>query len=616
MKKIFLTLLAAAAIFNISLTTCEAQEYNESVVVKGSYRPVIEQHDKMYFPAVISDSLGRMEHTFNYDIAPTRIKSFYEPSRIKAARIVGEPATKLYNNYMRLGFGNYWTPLADLYWSSTRDRKKTYGLRINHLSSWDKLSAVGSEDIHSEAARNYGANHFGNTGVTLFGKYIVGSKLQISSDISYEHDHNLYYGFNDSTLQAAMGLTRDSIKLADYLASYNVAQWNIGIRNMELDAKKLGYSANIHLGDLWGVWGENEFNTNINGDIHYGFNIMNQYKGITYLHLEWEHYSNITPDGELPLGYVGTVPPMPIVADTVNGDIVKINPYVDFIFRGLQFRTGLLVGWNDYPHGGIDKRTYFFPDITVSKKLMKDNLVLSIAAVGGIDANSLNKMRQINPYIEPDALGGSTVHYDFIGHARWNMSKKLEANAEVSYSLLRNDLTFFLSPMYSLNNVYAPLFLDDNRLTAGADITFVNDEMITLRAGGHYYLYNVVDNNSPASITTQMPYRPNWDALVAADLNYHNKWFFHLEGQLLGSMVGAGTQLSTSGSTPVLEIVNTESVPMRYGVAAEVEYRHNRALSFFLRMDNLAFQRYWYWTNYPSQRGLFIAGLTYTIPHK
>ena len=234
----------------------------------------------------------------------------------------------------------------------------------------------------------------------------------------------------------------------------------------------------------------------------------------------------------------------------------------------------------------------------------------------GIDANSLNKMRQINPYIEPDALGGSTVHYDFIGHARWNMSKKLEANAEVSYSLLRNDLTFFLSPMYSLNNVYAPLFLDDNRLTAGADITFVNDEMITLRAGGHYYLYNVVDNNSPASITTQMPYRPNWDALVAADLNYHNKWFFHLEGQLLGSMVGAGTQLSTSGSTPVLEIVNTESVPMRYGVAAEVEYRHNRALSFFLRMDNLAFQRYWYWTNYPSQRGLFIAGLTYTIPHK
>lgn len=593
-----------------------AQEYNESVVVKGSYTPVIEQQDKLFFPAVISDSLGRMEHTFRYDIAPARIKSLYEPSRIKAARIVGEPATKLYNNYLRLGFGNYWTPLADLYWSSTRDRKKTYGVRINHLSSWDNLSNVGSSDIHSDAARNYGPNQFGNTGITLFGKYIFGEKLQLSSDISYEHDHNLYYGFNDSTLQADMGLTRDDISLSDYLASYNVAQWNIGIRNMELDTKKLGYAANVHLSDLWGVWGQNEFNANLGGDIHYGFNIMNQYKGIAYLHLEWDHYNNITPEGELPLGYVGTVPPMPIVADTINGDIFKVNPYVDFIFRGLQFRTGLLVGWDGYPQHGVDNAVHFFPDITVSKKLMKDNLVLSLAAVGGLEANSLNKMRQVNPYIAPDVRWFPTKHYDFIGHARMTLSKKLEANAEVSYSLLRNDLTFILSPEYYLKNVYLPYAVDDNRLTAGANITFVNDEMLTLRAGGHYYLYSVIDNNSPASITTQMPYRPNWDALVAADVNYHNKWFFHLEGQLLGNMVGAGTQMTTIGSTPVLAIANTDTLPMRYGIAAEVEYRHNRALSFFLRMDNLAFQRYWYWSNYPSQRGLFILGLTYTIPHK
>ena len=59
-----------------------------------------------------------------------------------------------------------------------------------------------------------------------------------------------------------------------------------------------------------------------------------------------------------------------------------------------------------------------------------------------------------------------------------------------------------------------------------------------------------------------------------------------------------------------------DALPMRYGVAAEFEYRHNRALSFFLRADNLAFQRYLYWANYPSQRGLFILGLTYTLPNK
>ena len=273
MKKTIIAAVALAAASTLGISAQEDGAYNESVVVRGSYRPAIEQQEKLSFPAVVTDSLGRMEHTFRYNIAPMRLKSLYEPSRIKAARVVGEPATKLYNNYLRLGFGNYWTPLADLYWSSTRDRKKTYGVRINHLSSWDKLSSVGSADIHGDAARNYGPNHFGNTVVTLFGKYIIGEKLQLSSDISYEHDHNLYYGFNDSTLQAVMGLTRDDITLDQYRASYNVAQWNIGIRNMELDTKKLGYAANVHVGDLWGIWGQNEFNANVSGDVHYGFNI-------------------------------------------------------------------------------------------------------------------------------------------------------------------------------------------------------------------------------------------------------------------------------------------------------------------------------------------------------
>lgn len=581
--------------------------YNESVVVRGSYRPDIEPSEKLYFPAVITDTLGNIDHSFRYSISPSRMKALYEPSRIKAARIVGEPATKLYNNYIRLGFGNYWSPLADLYWSSTRDRVKTYGIRVNHLSSWGGLSDVDGKD--------YGPNHFGNTCATLFGKYIVGEKLQLSSNISYEHDHNLYYGFTDSTLQAAMGVPRDSISTADYRASYNVVSWNLGLRNMQLDPNKLGYAAYVHLSDLWGIWGENEFNVNITGNVNYGFNIRDEYKGIAYLRLEWDHYNNITSEGKLPLGYLGTVPPTPIVSNTLSSNIIKVNPFIDFIFNGLQFRTGLTVGWSGLK-GSVEKsKLHLFPDITVSKKLFNDNLVLSLAAVGGIEANSFDKMRQENPYITPDAYSPALRHYDFVGHARWSISRKLEANAEVSYSLLRNDIVYVVDPMYSLDNVFLPYTIDDNRLTAGGTVSFVNDEILTLRAGGHYYAYSVVDDNLSASLSGQMPYRPNWDALVAADMNYKNKWFFHLEGRLLGEMSGAGMQLST-GSTPVLEMVTTRQMPTRYGIAAEVEYRHNRALSFFLRMDNLAFQRYWLWENYPSQRGLFILGLTYTIPHK
>ena len=577
MKK---TLIIAAML--MAATTVKAQEndpYNPSVVVKGSYRPTIEQAEKLNFPAQINDTLGRIDHDFRYSITPTRLKALYEPSRIKAARIVGEPATKLYNNYLRLGVGNYWTPLADLFWNSTRDKKKTYGVRLNHLSSWDRLPG-------------YGRNHFGNTGVTLFGKYIFSETLQLSTDLGYEHDHNLYYGFHDTTLAKVFPTyTRDSFELKDYRASYNIASWNIGVKNMQLDPYKLGYSASLHLSDIWATWGRNEFNLNISGDVRYGFKLLRQYKGVACLHLEWDGYSDRLRIGDkMPLGYLP-----PVVADTLRSwsNIVKANPYVDFIFSGLQFHAGLTAAWDAYT---TDSATIFriFPDVVVSKKFMDDHLALSVGATGGIEANSLNTMRIVNPYIAPGSEMRATRHYDFTGRARWTVSRKLEADAEISYQLLRDDLTFTLDPFYSLGNVYRPLYVDNNRFTIGASVAFVNDELLTLRAGGHYYAYSLVGDDS------LLLYRPKWDAIVAADLNYHDRWFFHLESRLLGSMEADGNQ----------------TLPMRYGIAAEVEYRHNRALSFFLRMDNLAFQRYYLWANYPSQRALFILGLTYTIPHK
>lgn len=572
MKKTFI--ISVLLLGTTALFAQNDDAYNASVVVKGSYRPVIEQAQKLNFPAEITDTLGRMQHDFRYSIEPTRIKALYEPSRIKAARIVGEPATKLYNNYLRLGFGNYWTPLADLYWSSTRDKKKTYGVRFNHLSSWDRLPG-------------YGSNHFGNTAVTLFGKYIIGEKLQLSSDLGYEHDHNLYYGFHDSTLSKVFpAYTRDSISLKDYRASYNVATWNIGLRNMQLDPNKFGYAANVHVSDLWAIWGQNEFNLNLSGDARYGFEMMRQYKGVAYLHMEWDAYTDGLRLGDkMPLGYI----PAP-VQDTMRSwrNIVKANPYIDFMFSGLQFHTGLTAAWDSYT---ADTVTTFrmFPDVVVSKLLLGDKLALSLGATGGIEANSINTMRIVNPYIAPVSEMRATRHYDFTGRARWSISRKLEADAEVSYQLLRDDLTFALNPLYGLNNVYSPLYVDNNRLTLGATVAFVNDEILTIRGGGHYYAYDSIPL-----------YRPKWDALISADLNYRDRWFFHLESRLLGSM----------------QADNDQTLPMRYGVAAEVEYRHNKALSFFLRMDNLAFQRYYLWANYPSQRGLFIIGLTYTIPHK
>ena len=57
-------LCASIVIASCSVNAQESGGYNESVVVRGSYRPVIEQSEKINFPAVITDSLDKMQHNF------------------------------------------------------------------------------------------------------------------------------------------------------------------------------------------------------------------------------------------------------------------------------------------------------------------------------------------------------------------------------------------------------------------------------------------------------------------------------------------------------------------------------------------------------------------------
>ncbi|MGX8713324.1 MAG: hypothetical protein ACSW8I_06535 [bacterium] len=592
MKKILLA--AAAFSFLIShFSFLHAQEegtYNESVLVRGSYRPVIDDAEKLTFPALVTDTLGRIGHTFTYTLSPSSIKAPYQPSRIKAARIIGEPTTRLYNNYLRLGFGNYWSPLADLYWTSTRDTLKTYGLRFNHRSSWGSIP-------------DYGKNHYGLTSATLFGKLIVRHALQLYSDLSFEHDHNLYYGFTDDMLLSTLGLDRGNISLSDYRANYNLLAANLGLRSLQPDSDRVGYGLNLRLADLWGSWGQNEFNLSLSGNLHYAFILGNSYRGKAFLNALWDGYVHRnSPYIEHPLGYSPPLFTPSGSQETVkhSRNIVRLNPCVELAVEGLLFHVGVTTAWDAYTKKTTKIR--IFPDVSVSKQLLGGAMVLVLGAIGGIDANNWNTLRTVNPYLTPEAEVRATHHYDFASALRWTISKKIEANFLLQYSMFRNDLTFTLDPDYSLETVFRPLYLDDNRLTLGADIAFVNDELLTLRAAAHYYRYTSIHYNDAAFSATLTSvhsplYRPDWDLLFTADLNYHSRWLLHLETQLLGKMPGD---------------LNKDLTP-RLGIGAEIEYRHNRALSFFLRMENLAFQRYRYWTNYPSQRGLFLAGLTYTL---
>ena len=616
--KITLAIVASLAFIPATKAQSDSNVYNERVVVTSRYKPVVEETQKINVAPTITDTVATMPKSFTYDISTRRLTSLYEPSRIKAARIIGEPATKLYNNYIKLGFGNYLSPLAEVYFNSLRSPDKTYGIRATHRSSWGTIGRAASDD-EPPSSTHYGQAPFSLTDITAFGKLITKSHHQLSADLGYQNDFNRYYGFSDSTLHSVMGLIRDSVKKPSYRASYNTVAANFGLKTLNTDVRALGYEANVNVTDLFASYNQNEFNINFDGNMHYGFMIAQKHKAIAYLHLTYNGYINNFNPTELPFGADSTlvaalpVEGQPTTTSTLSSHsylgLYKANPYIDFIFSGFQIHAGAVIMLDGYNHPGSGK-VHVFPDATVGKSFFNDLINATLEARGNMDANSWNYIRTINPYIAPNSPVRATSHFDLAAKVRLNLSKKIDINLYGIYSNLNDDLSFRLDDRYHLNNVFTPVYDSLTRIKLGGSFVFLNDEMLRLEAKGNYYIYRNKKTQLVGDKRVGLPlyYRPDFDAGICATVNYNDKVIGRLELQLLGR-------------TPYTSVTNTYGVdstlylPLRYGLNMEVESRHNKALSFFLKADNLLFQRYYYWQNYPSYKALFLLGLTYTIPN-
>ena len=614
--KIAAIIVVSMAFMPVAKAQSDSNVYNERVVVTSRYKPVVEETQKINVAPTITDTVATIPKSFTYDISTRRLTSLYEPSRIKAARIIGEPATKLYNNYLKLGFGNYLSPLAEVYFNSLRSEDKSYGFRATHRSSWGTIGSAAAED-EPPSPDYYGQAPFSLTVVTAFGKLITKHHHQLSADLGYQNDFNRYYGFSDSTLFHVMGLQRDSIDRPSYRISYNTLGLNLGLKTLNTDVRALGYEGNVNLTDLFASYGQNEFNINFDGNIHYGFTIAQKYKAIAYLHLTYNGYINNYAPTELPLGadslLIASLPgeqtPFSALDTHFYLGLYKANPYIDFIFSGFQIHAGAIVMLDGYNHPGGGK-VHVYPDAVVSKSFFADLLNASVEAKGNMDANSWNHIRSINPYIAPNSPVRATSHLDLAAKVRLNLSKKIDLNLYGMYSNLNDDLSFVLDNNYMLHNVFTPVYDSLTRIKLGGSFVFLNDEMLRLEASGNYYIYHNKKSRYLGDQQVELPlfYRPDFDAGLCATVNYHDKVIGRLELQLLGRVPYA-TAVAEYGADSTLYL------PLRYGLNMEVEYRYNKALSFFLKADNMLFQRYFYWENYPSYRGLFLLGLTYTIPN-
>ena len=142
-------------------------------------------------------------------------------------------------------------------------------------------------------------------------------------------------------------------------------------------------------------------------------------------------------------------------------------------------------------------------------------------------------------------------------------------------------------------------------MTAGD--TFLGGR-VTLWPGDSREVLAGYESNSFDSIVCDPPY-----ALVSIQ-----KWFGKPGSAPAKDVYGRGAagfmgkQWGMARKTDGVNVLySPQLISEWFDVNIEGEYRYSKMMSFFLRFNNIASQRYYRWYNYPSQRFSFMIGVTF-----
>jgi hypothetical protein len=218
-----------------------------------------------------------------------------------------------------------------------------------------------------------------------------------------------------------------------------------------------------------------------------------------------------------------------------------------------------------------------------------------------------------NPYLVPD---GSLFRVPNTDHSLI-ISAGLKGNngiggtylASVSYSTINNLLLF--------SNIVFPDTL--SRIERGNHFIVVPDEAEVLNIHGelsgaitaklsfntiaNYYKYTLSSNEFAWN-------KPNWDGSLTLNYNLRNKIIAGAEFTALGKRKLMSLESPTGWSTLTRRQIDKQA-HLNLGLSAE--YRYTKILSFWVKVNNISYNRYYEWAYYPSQMFNFLVGFSYSL---
>lgn len=531
----------------------------EQVNVIQDYKPTIVDAVKLNDNPSINDSTPKSPK-LTYTFLTKKFDKNFELEPIAAAKMKGEPLTKLYNSYIKVGLGTYTTPYFEAFVNNLRKKEYSVGAHAKHLSS-------------TYSSKNNGYAGFSDNEIGAFGKYFVKDNV-VSAALDYTYNGMHYYGvdrlYSDTVLKKKQT---------------EQAYGNFGIVAKLLsthhDSDNMNYEANLKYYNFTeqGPAVENNFFVDATLSKFVKTELFGANVAVDY-------YSNKNSLSDF------------------SEALVSIAPFV----KAAQERWEAILGIKVTIESSAGK-THFFPNLHAKYNLVDNILAVYLDVDGKTERNSYKKLATENPFILSSLpIENSTTPFNATLGLRGNFSSEISFHVSGTYASLKNTPLFVNYALNFEQSRFTVLYDDANYFNVHGELAYTTTDKF--RLGGKIDYFNYAMENE-----AQAWHKPSLQLAFTGKYNLQDKIWIMADVFTINKQYAKISEFT--GFTPVgNQLLIAESTLELKGITdvnIGVEYLYNKRLSAFVKFNNIAAYRYYRWNNYPTQRFNLLAGISYAF---
>lgn len=364
----------------------------KEVIITSSFKPFLKNAAKINFTAA-SAIVDTNKLTVSYKIPSQNLFFSYQPVPIKPIAL-GLDSVETWQNehFIKLGFGNYSTPYAEVGFSFGDGKNSSIAIHASHISSKGNLDY----------------QQFSKTGVDVLSIFNTPSQHEWTAKAFYNTNTQYFYGIQPPN---------PSLTKNDLLQRFNLVGLELGVQNKQMGNYGLVYHPQIFL---------NYFANNNNSQEE---NLIAKLPFTKSFGNIYAFKMGVTAD----IASYQT----PLIPNTlkINNNLIYIDPTVQFKTPNFKLNLGIQPTWDN-------QQFSLLPNLTAEARIKETGLNVELGWVGYFQKNSYRSLAGFNPWIQtPYSLVNTKISEQYLGF-KGSAGNHFTYQARLSFMQLYNQALF------------------------------------------------------------------------------------------------------------------------------------------------------------------------------